>query len=113
VAAGLATNHSNGVARARVTSTYSGSYKPRALLLRESKTRDAERARKLLRLSGGERLITAGKKGPAQGKMAGENLLRAVCTRQSTSAAWCCTRHREPTAKDALLSCIGGPAGLM
>jgi hypothetical protein len=55
-AAGLATNCSNAVACARVTNIYSGSYKPRALLLRELKTEDTERVRRLLGLSGGERL---------------------------------------------------------
>ncbi len=55
VAAGLATNCSNAVAHARVTNIYSESYEPRIIPQRESKTRDAERARSLLRLSGRER----------------------------------------------------------
>jgi hypothetical protein len=43
-AAGLATNCSNAVARARVTNAYSGSYELRALLQNEAKTRDAKKS---------------------------------------------------------------------
>jgi hypothetical protein len=60
----------------------------------------------------GATLITPGKKGPDRAKMAGENPLQAARTRRSTSAAWRSTRPREPTAKDALLSRVGRPAGL-